>query len=255
MSEAPERTILPVDGPARVMELLEFFCNRVEEVLLPRSAKGGWRTPLEELCRAKGVKLTTLPYAQFERQPDRPPKARKVYARFRHEERRGLDALLSSPPAPEDTVLVLDQVEDPGNLGAMIRSAVWFGVRDMVLPVRRAAPVTGTVAVRSAGALAHARIHRVKNLGRALDDLKAAGFRVYGSVVDRGEPLPGADLAGPAALVVGSEARGMRDSIRDRCDKLITLPAAGGVGSLNASVFAGLFLYERWRSLRLDSVL
>jgi 23S rRNA (guanosine2251-2'-O)-methyltransferase len=250
MSGAPERTILPVDGPARVMELLEVLPERVEEVLLPKSAKGGWRTPLESLCRARGIPLKILPYAVFEKQRDRPAKARKVYARFYHEEFSGLGELLSTPPQSRDTVLVLDQVEDPGNLGAMIRSAVWFGVKDIVLPMRRAAPVTGTVAIRSAGALAHARIHRVKNLGRALDELKKAMFFLYGSAVEGGEPLPGAALAGPAGLIIGSEAKGMRDSIRARCDELLTLPPAGGVGSLNASVFAGLFLYERWRSIR-----
>jgi 23S rRNA (guanosine2251-2'-O)-methyltransferase len=246
----PERTILAIDGPARVLELLEVLPGRVEEVLLPRTAKGGWRTPLEEACRRAGVKLSALPYVQFEKQSDRPEKARKVYARFRHEEFSGLGPLLEAAPAPRDTVLVLDQVEDPGNLGAMIRSAVWFGVRDIVLPVRRAAPVTGTVAIRSAGALAHARIFRVRNLGRALDDLQGAGYVLYGSVVEGGEPLPGAALAGPAALIIGSEAKGMRESIRARCDQLLTLPPAGGVGSLNASVFAGLFLYERWRGLQ-----
>jgi 23S rRNA (guanosine2251-2'-O)-methyltransferase len=249
MSHAPERTILPVDGPARVLELLEVLPERVEEVLLPRSAKGGWRTPLEALCREKGIKLSVLPYQQFERQTDRPEKARKVYARFRHEEFRGLGAMLTTPAEPGDTVLVLDQVEDPGNLGAMIRSAVWFGVRHIILPERHAAPVTGTVAVRSAGALAHALIFRVKNLGRALDELQEAGYRLYGSVVEGGAPLPGAALTGPAALIIGSEAKGMRPSIRERCDQLLTLPATGGVGSLNASVFAGLFLYERWRGL------
>ncbi|MFH1532366.1 MAG: RNA methyltransferase [Pseudomonadota bacterium] len=249
MKDAPERTILPVEGPARVMELLEVLPERVEEVLLPKSAKGGWRTPLEDLCRSRGIRLTTLPYAVFEKLHDRPEKARKVYARFRHEEFHGLGALLKTPPGAGDTVLVLDQVEDPGNLGAMIRSAVWFGVKDIVLPVRRAAPVTGTVAVRSAGALAHARIFRVNNLGNALDDLKEAGYFLYGSVVEGGEPLPGAALTGPAALIIGSEAKGMREGIRGRCDHLLTLPPASGIGSLNASVFAGLFLYERWRGL------
>ncbi len=249
MNESLERTILPVDGPARVMELLKVLPERVEEVLLPKSAKGGWRTPLEDLCRARGIKLTTLPYAVFEKLHDRPAKARKVYARFRHEEFSGLDTFFSTAPEPGDTVLVLDQVEDPGNLGAMIRSAVWFGVKDIILPIRRAAPVTGTVAVRSAGALAHARIFRVKNLGRALDDLKEAGYFLYGSVVDGGDPLPGATLAGPAALIIGGEAKGIREGIRNRCDQLLTLPPASGIGSLNASVFAGLFLYERWRGL------
>ncbi len=249
MSNAPERTILPVDGPARVLELLEVLPERVEEVLMPRSAKGGWRTPLEDACAQKGIKLSVLPYQQFERQSDRPEKARKVYARFRHEEFSGLGAMLTTPSEPGDTVLVLDQVEDPGNLGAMIRSAVWFGVRHIILPVRHAAPVTGTVAVRSAGALAHARIFRVKNLGRALDELREAGYFLYGSVVEGGDPLPGAALTGPAALIIGSEAKGMRASIRERCDQLLTLPSAGGVGSLNASVFAGLLLYERWRGL------
>ncbi len=250
MSDGPERSILPIDGPARVIELLEVLPERVEEVLLPRSAKGGWRTPLENLCEARGVRLTVLPYAIFERHPDRPQKARKVFARFRTEEFHGLGALLATHPEPRDTVLVLDQVEDPGNLGAMIRSAVWFGVSDIVLPQRRAAPITGTVAARSAGALAHARIFRVKNLGRALDDLSSAGYFLYGSVIDGGDPLPGAALPGPAALIIGGEAKGMRESIRARCDQLLTLPPAGGVGSLNASVFAGLFLYERWCRLR-----
>jgi len=250
VSGTPERRILAVDGPARVLELLEVLPGRVEEVLLPRSAKGGWRTPLEERCASLGIRLTLLPWESFQRHPDRPPAAHKVFARFVHEEHGSLEPLLETPGQAGDTVLLLDGIEDPGNLGAIIRSAIWFGVRDLVLPARRAAPVTGTVAVRSAGALAHARIFRVPGLGRAVDALRAAGWLVHGSVTAGGEPLTEAPLEGPAALVVGGEAAGLHDGIRRRCDHLVTLPSAGGLGSLNASVFAGLFLYERWRRLR-----
>lgn len=143
-------------------------------------------------------------------------------------------------------VVVLDGVEDPHNLGAIVRTASAAGAGAVVIPERRAAGLTETVAKTSAGALAHVPVVRVTNVSRALDELKEAGFWVYG-LDERGDrDYDTVPYASPAALVLGGEGAGIRPSVRRRCDFLIRIPVAGEIASLNVSVAAGVALFE-WR--------
>ena len=141
-------------------------------------------------------------------------------------------------------VVVLDGIEDPHNLGAIIRSAHALGAHGVVLAKDRAAGVTGVVAKASAGAIEHCPIARVVNISRALEDLKKEGLWVAGATVDGDQWLPKARLDGPLAVVIGAEGAGIREGVLKHCDFKLKIPMQGKVQSLNASVSAGIVLYE-----------
>jgi 23S rRNA (guanosine2251-2'-O)-methyltransferase len=141
-------------------------------------------------------------------------------------------------------VVVLDGIQDPHNLGAIIRSANALGAHGVVIAKDRAVQVTGTVAKASAGAVEHTLIARVVNVSRALEELKEAGLWVAAADVEATEPMWSARLDGPLALVVGAEGTGVREGVLKHCDFRLRIPMTGQVGSLNASVSAGILLYE-----------
>jgi 23S rRNA (guanosine2251-2'-O)-methyltransferase len=149
--------------------------------------------------------------------------------------------------AEKCVVVVLDGIEDPHNVGAIVRTALASGAAGIVLPERRAAGLTDTVARVSAGALAHLRIARVKNLARAMEQLKEAGFWLIGLEERAEKRYTDADFNGRVAIVLGSEGKGLHDLIRKRCDFLVSIPTTGPVRSLNVSVAAGIVLFEAAR--------
>ncbi len=143
-------------------------------------------------------------------------------------------------------VLVLDGVEDPHNLGAIVRTAYAAGAGAVVIPERRAASLTDVVAKAAAGALEHLPIVRVTNVNRALEDFKHRGYWIYG-LDERGSDLyTEVDYASPTVLVLGGEGKGLHEQVRKHCDALVRIPMAGRISSLNVSVAAGVFLFE-WR--------
>jgi len=144
--------------------------------------------------------------------------------------------------------LVIDGVTDPHNFGALIRSADAVGCHGVIVAKDRSCSVTPVVDKASAGALSHLPLCRVTNLARALDYLKSEDVWVYGLAGEEdGVSLYGADLSGDLALIVGSEGEGIRPNVRKRCDLLLSIPMRGGVSSLNASVAAGVALFESLR--------
>lgn len=151
-----------------------------------------------------------------------------------------LGAAEGGPPV----LMVLDGIQDPQNLGAIVRSTHALGGRGVIIPKDRAAQVTGAAMKAAAGALAHCPVARVVNLARALETIKEAGYWVAAADV-RGDTSPAkANLEGPLALVVGSEGAGIREGVLKHCDFRLQIPMVGEVGSLNASVSAGILLYE-----------
>jgi 23S rRNA (guanosine2251-2'-O)-methyltransferase len=141
-------------------------------------------------------------------------------------------------------VVLLDGVEDPQNLGAVIRSALAAGARGVILPERRAAGLTEAAARASAGAVAHLPIIRVVNLARAMEELKTAGYWLVGLDERAEQSYTQVDLTVPVALVLGGEGRGLHQLVRERCDFLACIPTSGPVRSLNVSVAAGIALFE-----------
>ncbi len=163
-----------------------------------------------------------------------------------------LDALLSKARkrSPAPLIVALDEVTDPHNLGAIVRSVVALGADGVITLKDRAAPVTSVVVRASAGATEHASIARVVNLSRALETLSLADVRTVGLDAEGHANLEAVDLTGPVALVVGSEGSGLRRLVRERCDVLARIPLGGPVASLNASVAAAIAIYEVTRQRR-----
>lgn len=144
-------------------------------------------------------------------------------------------------------LVLLDGIQDPHNLGAIIRSAHALGAHGVVIPKDRAVGVTGAVAKASAGAIEHCQVARVTNLSRTIEELKEAGLWIAAADPDGKDVLHQARLDGPLALVVGAEGGGVRDGVLKHCDFRLRIPMGGQLGSLNASVSAGIMLYETLR--------
>jgi 23S rRNA (guanosine2251-2'-O)-methyltransferase len=149
--------------------------------------------------------------------------------------------------ADDALVVVLDQVQDPHNLGAVCRAAEVAGAAGVVIPERRAASVTPAACKASAGAVEHLAVARVRNVADWLADAKADGAWVYGAAAGAERAYTDVDWSGRAVLVLGSEGSGLRPRVADTCDELISIPVAGRVESLNASVAAAVILFEARR--------
>jgi 23S rRNA (guanosine2251-2'-O)-methyltransferase len=143
-------------------------------------------------------------------------------------------------------LVVLDGVEDPHNLGAIIRTAHAAGASAVIVPDRRAAGLTETVAKAAAGALEHLPLVRVGNLNQTLEELKKRGFWIYGLDERGGQLYNEMDYAQPTVLVLGGEGHGLHELVKKHCDALVRIPMAGAIASLNVSVAAGVVLFE-WR--------
>jgi 23S rRNA (guanosine2251-2'-O)-methyltransferase len=153
--------------------------------------------------------------------------------------------------AESEMLVVLDGVEDPHNLGAIVRTAHAAGAGAVIVPERRAAGVTDVVAKAAAGALEHLPVVRVTNVNRALEDLKKRGMWIYG-LDERGtESYDRIDYAKKSVLVLGGEGKGLHEQVRKHCDVLVRIPMAGKISSLNVSVAAGVVLFE-WRRRRAE---
>lgn len=140
-------------------------------------------------------------------------------------------------------IVVCDEIEDPHNLGAIIRTAECAGVHGVIIPKRRSASLNFTVGKTSAGALEYMRVARVSNLASTIDELKEKDCWVYGADMD-GTDYKKTDFSGAVVLVIGSEGKGIGKLIRQKCDAIVSLPMKGNINSLNASVAAGILMYE-----------
>ena len=140
-------------------------------------------------------------------------------------------------------VVICDEIEDPHNLGAIIRTAECAGVHGVIIPKRRSATLNYTVGKTSAGALEYMRVARVSNLAAVIDKLKEKGLWIYGADMD-GEDYKTVDTSSAAALVIGSEGKGLGKLVKQKCDVIVSLSMKGKINSLNASVAAGILMYE-----------
>ncbi|MBV8071548.1 MAG: 23S rRNA (guanosine(2251)-2'-O)-methyltransferase RlmB [Acidobacteriaceae bacterium] len=214
----------------------------LDKVLIAKGASGPRIQEIIDLCRAQSVPVRFEPRDAL----DRTSKGVAHQGVIAFGAAHGY-AVLEDVIADARLLVVLDGVEDPHNLGAIIRTAHAAGASAIVVPDRRSAPLTETVERASAGALAYLPVARVTNISRTLELLKAKSFWVYG-LDERGPELYGeVQYATPSVFVLGGEGKGLHEGVRKHCDVLVRIPMAGEVSSLNVSVAAGIVLFE-WRS-------
>ncbi len=236
-------------GPHAALEALRAGRRQVKRLFIQAGPRTGTRLRLERLARARRIAVKEVPKETL-----------RLVARTSHHQGVALEvggypysslgAILqrvSESPEPA-LVLVLDQIQDPRNLGALLRTADAVGVHGVLIPKRGRVGVTPTVVHASAGAAEHLLI-APENLAQALQSLKEHGLWVYGlEAGPAAKPIHQSNLRGPLAWVVGSEGTGLRRLVRERCDERIFVPMRGRVPSLNAAVAGALALYFTWQA-------
>jgi 23S rRNA (guanosine2251-2'-O)-methyltransferase len=220
----------------------------LDKVLIAKGASGPRIQEIIDLCREQSVPIRFEPREMLDR-------ASKGIA---HQGVVAFGAVhgfveLEDVTGGAELLVILDGVEDPHNLGAIIRTAHAAGATAIVLPERRSAPLTETVERAAAGALEYLPVARVTNVSQSLERLKQSGFWIYG-LDERGSELyDSVDFNSPAAIVLGGEGRGLHQGVQKHCDVLVRIPMAGAVSSLNVSVAAGVVLFE-WRRRKAKQV-
>jgi len=232
-----------------VEEAIRSGSRQLDHVSFARERRDERLERLIGLCRERGIRVALEPREQLTRLA-RTDAHQGVLAVVRERSFLGIEDLLSPKSDGFRFFLALDGIEDPHNLGALIRTADGAGVDGVILPERRSAPVTATVAKTSAGASEHVRIARVTNLVRSLEQMKRANVWVLG-LDERGTPdYMDFDFRTDCVLVLGREGAGLHDLVKKTCDHLLRIPMAGQVSSLNVSVAGAVVMYEAMRQRR-----
>ena len=233
-----------------VEEAIRSGARQLDHVSVARERRDDRLERLIELCRAAKIRVSIEPRDQLTRLA-RTDAHQGVLAVVRERQFLTIEDLLApKPDGQHKFFLALDGVEDPHNLGALLRTADGAGVDGVILPERRSAPITGTVAKTSAGASEHVRVARVTNLVRSLEQLKQKNVWVLG-LDERGTPdYMDFDFRTNCVLALGREGAGLHDLVKKTCDHLLRIPMAGQVSSLNVSVAGAIVLYEAMRQRR-----
>jgi 23S rRNA (guanosine2251-2'-O)-methyltransferase len=233
-----------VYGRNPVLELLRSAGRRADEVAVLAGARG----PLAEvvaLARRAGVKVSFRTREQLTAMAGSHDH-QGVVARVTAAEYVDVEDLLAVPAERGEPAffVALDQVQDPRNLGALLRTAEAFGAHGVVIPKHHAVGLTEAAARTAMGAVEHVRVARATNMVAALEALKESGLWIYGTAPSGGVAPWAADLKGPVCIVLGSEGEGLRPLVARACDVLLTIPMAGRVGSLNVSAAGAALAYE-----------
>ncbi|MGE5674693.1 MAG: 23S rRNA (guanosine(2251)-2'-O)-methyltransferase RlmB [Mycobacterium leprae] len=233
-----------IEGRIPVLEALKAG-REINKLLVAKGAREGSIREVLGVATAKGVLVQEVDRARLDAlAPDRNHQG--VIAMVAAHNYADVETILAGArEAGEDPlVLVLDGIEDPQNLGSLIRTADAAGVHGIIIPERRAAGLTETVAKVSAGAVEYVPVARVTNIGKTLDELKEQGFWVVGTHQDGQDLYHQAKLTGPLAVVIGSEGKGIGRLVAEKCDFMVRLPMRGHVSSLNAAVAGAILVYE-----------
>lgn len=239
-------------GIHAVLEAMQHHPRRLSEILMQRGRAGAKYQEIIDLARAHQVRLRFVEAGRLgvpgsfphqgvvARQAAMPLLPMPDLLTSAHEEAKAKNVL--------PRLLVLDSLQDPRNLGAILRSALAAGFTSVLLTRERSAPISGTVARTSAGAIHQLRIGQVVNLAEALKEIRDQGFWIFGAVLDpEAISVYAADLRVPLCLVIGSEGKGIRPLVQKQCDQLITIPMQGDFDSLNVSVAAAIIMFEAVR--------
>ena len=237
-------------GINTVQEALLCSAGSISEILVQKGKGGPKLQAIIDAARQAEVRVR---FVEVERMGvPRGSRHQGVVARQTEASFVSLEELIEQASAGAGRILILDSIQDPRNLGSILRSALAAGFSSVILTRERSAPLTGTVARTSAGAISHLQIAQVVNLSETLKLLKEHRFWIYGAVADRdGVSIYRTDFSGRVGLVIGSEGKGIRPLVKKQCDHLVTIPMATDFDSLNASVAAALIMFEVVRQGRL----
>lgn len=222
-----------------LIEVVKSSPLRVNKIFIQKDAKKGRISEIIHLAKARRIPFLFVPRPKLDRLD---PHHQGAVAFLSPKEFSSLEDILSSAEVP--FLVLLDGIEDPQNLGSIIRTAEGAGVDGIILPERRSMGLSEAVSLVSAGALEHVRVARVKNIARTLEDLKKRGLWLIGAEGGQEESWYDFDYKLPVGIVLGSEGRGLRLLVRKKCDKILSIPLLGKITSLNVSAAASVFLYE-----------
>jgi 23S rRNA (guanosine2251-2'-O)-methyltransferase len=233
-------------GKNPVMEALRSERD-INKILIAESSQRGQMQQLIQLAKEAHVIVQFVPKKKIDQISDENHQGVLAYvAAYQYAEMDDLFAAAEKKNEPP-FFLLLDEIEDPHNLGSIMRTADAVGAHGIIIPKRRAVGLTATVAKASTGAIEHIPVVRITNMARTIDELKERGVWIAGTDASGKQDYRQLDGTMPLGLVIGSEGKGMGRLVRDKCDFLINLPMAGKVTSLNASVAAALLMYEVYR--------
>jgi len=237
---------MKVKGINSVIEALK--SGKVNKIYIDKDSKNPRIKKVEVLAKKKGVPVAYVPRSTL------PPDSQGIMADITPIQYVELDLLIDKCIKQGSFLVFLDSVEDPNNLGAVLRSAEFFGCSGVIIPKRRAAQVTDTVVKVSAGAATHLDIARVENLANALKKLKKYGITIVGADLD-GDEIWNVDMSPPLAIVIGGEDKGLSRPVKKQCDFIAKIPGSGKIESLNLSVAAGIMMYEFCRRVRMGEII
>ena len=220
----------------------------IEKIYILRGTHGEPIDAIRQLARQKNILCSETDKHLIDKF-SRNTISQGVVAILGSKEYTDVDEILSIASAKNEKpfILLFDEIEDPHNLGALIRTAVCLGAHGGIIPKHNAAPVNETVAKTSAGASAHFPIAKVTNIAATIDELKEKGIWIVGADGDAQQSFTDVDYSMPVALVIGNEGKGIRRLVKEKCDFLVRIPMAGAFDSLNASVAGALIMYEVFR--------
>jgi 23S rRNA (guanosine2251-2'-O)-methyltransferase len=249
--KAADASLILLWGIHPVLELLKARPRQIKEIFIARQMTAPKLQDIVTLARQHRITINSAPEAfdsTLKKREAEQVAHQGVLALsepFPFLKLHDLIAELKNDPGMSPPVLLaLDSIQDPQNVGAVMRSALAAGVAGIIITKDRAAPLSGAVAKASAGAIALLRVYQVTNLPTALQQLKKEGLWVFGTAKDADRSLYSADFSIPACLVMGSEEKGLRPLVRKQCDFLISIPMQGGLDSLNVSTAAAVVLFE-----------
>ena len=236
-----------VFGRHAVVEALQ-TPDRVNRVFIQEGTSGRDATKVIELAREKGIQVQSVPKTKIEDLVGNAVHQGLVASSAAYEYADFEDIFKKAEEKGEDPfIVILDGVEDPHNLGSILRTADATGVHGIIIPKRRSASLTATVAKASTGAIEHVPVVRVTNLTQTIEQLKARGIWVFGTDMN-GTDYRKWNTSGPLAIVMGNEGKGVSRIVKESVDEMVTIPMVGHVQSLNASVASALMMYEVFRN-------
>lgn len=224
--------------------------REIDRLLVAHGVTGGSVTAIIAKCKARGILIKEVSPQKLDYYCGG-ANHQGVAVFYASQEYSTVEEILATAKerAEDPFIIICDEIEDPHNLGAIIRTAEATGVHGIIIPKRRSASLNATVAKSASGALEYMKVARVTNIASTIDELKEQGVWVFGADMD-GEDFDGVDYSLPCAIVIGNEGKGIGSLTAKKCDRIISLPMNGKINSLNASVAAGVLMYEVVRKRR-----